>query len=111
MAVSLTKVTCISGEISARRDLRIPFFPSKFARSEEHSKSDTECCFEVGGIKTCVEREQVDNGDEEVGDKWEAFTVQFVAVDSSTTTNGGRRMSDQKLWYRGYVRHGSGAVL
>ena len=74
--------------MSARRDLRIPFFPGKFARSEERSKGDTECCFEVGGIKTCVEREQVDNGDEEVGGKWEAFTVWFVAVDSSTATNG-----------------------
>ena len=52
--------------ISVRRDLRIPFFPGKFARSEECSECDTECCFEVGGAKACIEGEQFDNKDEEV---------------------------------------------
>ena len=71
-----------------RRDLRIPFFPGKFARSEECSECDTECCFEVGGVQACIEGEQFDNRDEEVRGKRETFAVGFIAVDSSAATNG-----------------------
>jgi hypothetical protein len=73
--------------MNPRRDFRIPFFPCKLARPEECREGDTEGCSEVGGVKTPVGGEELDDGDEEVRREREAFAIGFVTVESSTAAD------------------------